>query len=202
MASTWTATRRALETHGGLPVWIRTYDQLHIDIGTGDGTYALHLARQHPGMAVIGIDTCLDNIIRAARRPMENLRFVSCNATGVPEELHGIATSLSINFPYGSLLHAVIGTEPSAWERLLAPARPGALIEIRVNTSAGAGYGLSLEEMQGRIRRMLRRVAPQSATITVMPHHALRRFPTTWAKRIAYGKPSEVIVATASLRQE
>jgi len=39
------------------------FDSVHIDLGTGDGAFALHLARANPGMAVLGIDTCLDNLV-------------------------------------------------------------------------------------------------------------------------------------------
>lgn len=198
MASLRTPSRPAI-TQDDLPAWVGAQTYLHLDIGTGDGTYALRLARSCPGMAVIGVDTCLDNLTKAARKPSENLRFLAGDAFQLPSCLHGRASAISINFPYGSLLQAVGVGNASSWARLLSVARPDAQLDIRINASAGAQYGLTLEEMQRHVDRMLRLVAPTSATVTIVPQNELRTFPSTWAKRLAYGRPSQVIVATARL---
>jgi trans-aconitate methyltransferase len=177
--------------------WIAGYDTLHIDLGTGDGTFALHMARSHPDMGVIGVDTCLDNLVKPARRGLPNLRFVTCDATAAPAWLHGVATSVSINFPFGSLLRALANGGEEAHQRLFAIAQPGARIEIRVNGSAAKELGVPLEAMRDQLRRATRAISSGSATVTVEPHVAFRRFPSAWAKRLAYGRPSEVVVATA-----
>lgn len=182
---------------GELRAWIAGYKDVHIDLGTGDGTYALHMARANPHMAVIGIDTCLDNLVKAARRNLPNLRFVTCDATNAPVWLHGIATSVSINFPFGSLLRALADGDGGTQRRLFAVAKPGARIEIRVNGSAAKELGMPLEVLRERLRRLTREMASGAATVTVEPHVAFRRFPSEWAKRLAYGRPSEVVVATA-----
>lgn len=179
--------------------WIAGFDEVHIDLGSGDGAYALHMARSHPDMAVIGIDTCLDNLVKAARRGLPNLRFVACDATTTPAWLHGTATSISINFPFGSLLRALADEDVEIHRRLFAIAKPGARVEIRVNGSATNELGLSLECLRDRLRRTTRAISPGSATVTVEPHVAFRRFPSAWAKRLAYGRPSEVVVATVQV---
>lgn len=175
--------------------WTAGYGTVHIDLGTGDGTYAMHLARANPDMAVIGIDTCLDNLTKAARKGLQNLRFVSCDATEPPAWLHGNATSVTINFPFGSLLCALAEGDDEAHQRLFAVARPGARIEIRVNGSAAKELGIPLEIIRDRLRR----IAARSVSVTVEPHHAFRRFPSEWAKRLAYGRPSDVVVATTRI---
>jgi hypothetical protein len=180
-----------------LRAWIAHYDDIHIDLGTGDGTFALHMARVNPGMAVIGIDTCLDNLVKAARRELPNLRFVTCDATATPAWLHRVATSVSINFPFGSLLRALADGDEEVHHGLFAVAQPRARIEIRVNGSAAKELGMPLEVLRERLRRVTRAVASGPATLTVEPHVAFRRFPSAWAKRLAYGRPSEVMVATA-----
>ena len=182
-----------------LRAWIARYGDAHIDLGTGDGAYALYLARTNPTLAVIGIDTCLDNLTKAARRGLSNIRFVTCDATAAPAWLHGTATSVSINFPFGSLLRAVVDGGDEARHRLLAVAKPGARIEIRVNASAAKELGMPLEVLRERLRRLTRVLASGSSKVTVEPHAAFKRFPSEWAKRLAYGRPSEVVVATARL---
>lgn len=199
MVSTRAGSRLATIAPDDVAAWIEGYDDLHVDMGTGDGTFALRMAREHPDMAVIGIDTCLDNLTKATRKPPANLRFLTCDATDVPAWLEGRATCVSINFPYGSLLCTVAGPDEDAWQRLLAVAGADARIDIRINASAGADHGLTLEGMRTHVGRMLRSVAPCSASITVVAQGEMRSFPSTWAKRLAYGRPSQVIVASARI---
>lgn len=189
-------TSRHTVSHGDLQAWLGNYDHLHIDIGTGDDTFALRRARECQDMGVIGVDACLDNLVKATRRPLSNLRFIASDALAIPECLYGTATSVSINFPYGSLLLAVASDDVTTWEQLLAVARPGACVDLRINASVGAEYGLSLGMIQEGVERMLRLVAPRSASVTVVPQETMQSFPSTWAKRLAYGRPSRVIVAS------
>jgi 16S rRNA (adenine(1408)-N(1))-methyltransferase len=179
--------------------WFEMYDDVHIDLGTGDGAYPLHLARATPDMAIVGIDTCLDNLSKAARRGLPNLRFVACDATKPPVILHGVATSISINFPFGSLLRTLMDGEIQSRQRLLAVAGPGACIEIRVNGSAAKKLGLPLSLVYERLQQLARVVATCRASVTVEPHETFRRFPSEWAKRLAHGRPSQIVVATARL---
>lgn len=178
--------------------WLAGFETLHLDLGTGDGAYALRLARERPDVAVLGIDTCLDHLTKPARRGLPNLRFLACDATSGPAWLRGRADAISINFPYGALLHALVGGEGAA-EAIFALARPGARIEIRVNASAGVAHGLPFETVREGLARTLGNVTPRGASVRVVPSATLRSFPSTWAKRIAYGRPTETVVATAVL---
>lgn len=174
---------------------------MHIDLGTGDGSYALHVARSNLDMAVIGIDTCLDNLTKATRKGMPNLRFLAGDATAPPTWLHRTATRVSINFPYGSLLRALMAGDENS-RKLFAIARPGTRIEIRVNGSAANKLGMPTHVVEARLQHMLRATGAGTASTTVEPHAAFRRFPSEWAKRLAYGRPSGVVVATAEMGSE
>jgi hypothetical protein len=178
--------------------WLGEVTRLHIDIGTGDGTFALRMARQCPDIAVIGLDTNLDNLTKAARRPQPNLRFMTGDALTPPYWLLGRADSVSINFPYGALLHA-IAREDDGLECILGVARTGACVDIRVNASAGASYNVPMVCIRWQMERALRRLAPRSTSISIVSSDAFRSFPSTWAKRLAYGQPSEVLIASAVL---
>lgn len=179
--------------------WLNQFTFVHLDLGTGDGAFALHMARTNPDMAVLGIDTCLANLTKAVRRGLPNLRFIARDATNPPACLHGMATSASINFPYGSLLRALLDDEGDARDRLFAVAKPGACVEIRVNGSAATEMGLASDEVAGQLRRLIHAIAPGNASVTIEGYAAFRRFPSTWAKRLAYGRPSEIVVATGRL---
>lgn len=180
-----------------LCAWMDGYDNVHIDFGTGDGAYSLYLARKDPHMAVIGIDTCLANLRKAAHRGLVNLRFVACDATAAPKWLWGTATSISINFPFGSLLRVLAEGDPTAQRQVFAIAKPGARVEIRVNSSAVKELALPTDVVRDRLLRLMRTIAARPARVVVEPHEGYRRFPSEWAKRLAYGHPSEIVVMTA-----
>jgi hypothetical protein len=179
-------------TAASLDAWLARYDDLHLDLGTGDGAFALALARLCPETGVLGLDTCLDNLTKPARRGRDNLRFLSCDATAPPLWLRGRAASISINFPYGSLLRALIGPESAPLERIAALGRPDARITIRINASATLVEGIPIEAARERLARAF-------GSVDVVPSETLRAFPSTWAKRLGYGRPSTLLIAEARL---
>jgi SAM-dependent methyltransferase len=178
--------------HAALPAWLGQFEHLHLDLGTGDGAYALHLARTDPARAVVGVDTCLDNLAKPARRGQDNLRFLAADATDIPVWLWERADAVTINFPYGKLLRAVAGREP--WPLL---ATTGAALAIRVNESAAVAEDIPFDDVVVGVRRTL---GGRRAQLTVLPGTELRSFPSTWAKRLAHGRPTRMLVATANRR--
>ncbi len=96
----------------------KNYKYTHIDLGTGDGLFAWRLAKQKPDTFVIGIDASRESLregsSRAIKKPSRggtpNAIFICMNILEMPVEMVDIADSISINYPWGSLLQAV--TEP------------------------------------------------------------------------------------------
>src|SRR5690606_36706675 len=56
------AASRPQHTDLDLVAWMRRHARLHLDIGTGDGKYALHVALRCSVTAVVGFDTSLDHL--------------------------------------------------------------------------------------------------------------------------------------------
>jgi hypothetical protein len=199
MASTRTARRPSYQADEELQAWLNHHEYLHIDVGTGDGAYALRRARIQPHIAVLGLDTHLGNLSKPARKGVPNLRFVACDVADSPAWLRHRASAITINFPYGKLFHSVIGHDAETQARIFDLARPGARIEIRVNASAGSVYGVPVEAIREGVATAIRSLAPRTASIAVVSHEQMRTVPSTWAKRLAYGRPTEMVVATAVL---
>ena len=81
------------------------YDDVLIDVGTGDGRYVLHVARTSPTWFALGVDACRDNLRKASRKAPPNALYLIANALALPkEEIGGMASKVTINFPWGSLL--------------------------------------------------------------------------------------------------
>jgi Methyltransferase domain len=164
------------------------YNTIYIDIGTGDGRFVRHLAQTHPTCFVIGIDACRENLHEVSRRVLPNALFVIANAQALPAELAGLAAQITINFPWGSLLEGLVANHPAVMDGLAMIARPDAKLEVRLNGGALAEIGWSLEAGASRVRDVLTTNGLNMQPPTMLTAGELRVYPTTWAKRLAFGR--------------
>lgn len=187
-----------------LAAWAARYYRLHIDLGTGDGRFAVHLARTRPGLGVIGIDTCLDHLHGSPRRLPANVRFVRLDARDVwkGEGMH--ATSVSVNFPYGSLLRGLVRGDSGLLERLDGILGPSGHLTIRVNEralpDALSGTEVDPGGAEHAIVRGLQRFERLSVTSRPLERAELRTFPSTWSKRLGYGRLTTAFLIEAVRR--
>ena len=95
---------------------IGQFDRVHIDLGTGDGRNIYKLAINDQNTFYIGIDPVKENLFdiskKIIKKPskggLSNVVFVIAAAESLPFELKNIADSISILFPWGTLLEYVI----------------------------------------------------------------------------------------------
>jgi 16S rRNA (adenine(1408)-N(1))-methyltransferase len=174
------------------------YPAVHIDIGAGDGRFALEAARRRPDLFVIGLDACRDGLRAASRRAPANALFVAANVYDLPVELAGRASGLSVNFPWGSLLKALLLAEPAVLDGLLGLGRAGARLELLVNGEALATLGSSLADGGAQIQRALNSRGLTVAAPAILERDALRSVPTTWARRLAFGRDPRALYCQAS----
>lgn len=164
------------------------YDHVHVDIGTGDGRFVRHVAQICPRHFVIGVDACRENLYATARKSPPNALFVIANAQFLPEELRRLAIHLSINFPWGSLLEGLLAGDSGLMDGLATIARPGAKIAIRLNAGALSEAGWPAEQGVERVRETLNNNGFVVREPMVLDASELRAIPTTWAKRLAFGR--------------
>ena len=176
------------------------YDTIHIDIGTGDGRFVEHIAQSNPNAFVIGIDACRENLHEVSRRAPSNALFVIANARALPDELEGLANHITINFPWGSLLEGLLADDPALMSGLLRIAHPNAGLQVRLNAGAVAEAGWSLEAGANRVREVLAVNGFDMCSLKAMPMSELKQFPTTWAKRIAFGRDPRALFLRGTVR--
>ena len=164
------------------------YDSAHLDIGTGDGRFVLHTAQANPRRFVIGLDACRENLRDASRRAPDNALFVIANACAMPLELRGIASHITINFPWGSLLTGLLDADPALLSGLMAVALPSTIVDVRLNGGALAEAGWPLDAGAAQIREVLAAHGLRMKRPVTLDSGDLRAYPTTWAKRLAYGR--------------
>lgn len=172
------------------------YDYILLDLGTGDGRYVCHMAEEHPDWFFIGMDACRENLRANSRRKLPNALFVIANAQALPLELNGLASHITINFPWGSLLESLLKDDYTLISRLKSIARPFADMDIHLNGEALATAGWMLETGADRIERIVNAEGWKTRSRSWMDAHLLRSFPTTWAKRLAFGRDPRAIQLT------
>lgn len=119
------------------------YDELVVDLGTGDGKHVLTVARARPNALVVGVDAGPDAMrkagARAAAKParggLPNALFVWASVEALPAELAGI-TELHALMPWGSLLRAFAAPDPVVLRDLAARCTAGARFLITLNLHA------------------------------------------------------------------
>ncbi len=177
---------------------VRAYDAVHIDLGTGDGRFVQHTAQTNPRCFVIGIDACRENLVEVSRRASSNALFVIANAQTLPSELYSLADHVTINFPWGSLLEGLLTNDSALMTSLAAIMRPNATLEVRLNGGALSEAGWSLEQGADRVHEVLAVNGFNLQRNVVLHAHELKSFPTTWAKRLAFGRDPRAVYLHAT----
>lgn len=172
---------------------LAAHQRIILDLGTGDGKFAFHHARAFPNHFVIGVDSCRENLRELSRIKLSNLLFIIASAQDLPRELDGLVTHITINFPWGSLLESLLNGDSKLMRSLASIARSNASLDIRLNGGALAEAGTTLENGAGSIYNNLFQAGWQVKTPVAMQACDLHRFPSTWAKRLAFGRDPRAI---------
>jgi 16S rRNA (adenine(1408)-N(1))-methyltransferase len=172
-----------------------SYSRIWIDLGAGDGKFVLESARADPCLLALGVDACRENLHEAARRAPANALFIIANALDLPPELAGLAAQVTVNFPWGSLLAGLLDGDARLLGGLARTGQPGARLEIRLNASALAEVGWELDHGARRVAAVLQNAGVTLEPVRRLEKADLRRFPSTWARRLASGaNPQGVLV--------
>lgn len=176
-----------------LSVRLTDYNRILLDLGTGDGKFALCHAVTFPQHFVIGVDSCRENLHEHSRAKLPNLLYIIASAQNLPRELNGLASHITINFPWGSLLESLLAGDLSLLRGLESISAPCARMEIRLNSGALAEAGWSLDDGTEQICENMTRFGWQINSQSTMDSRALHHFPSTWAKRLAFGRDPHAV---------
>lgn len=181
------------------------YSTTAVDVGTGDGRFAYHLASADPQQLVVGIDALAENMgeraATAARKPAKggraNLVFVHAAIETIPAELAHVADDVHVLLPWGGLLEGIVLARDDVIGGLAALCRPGARVTVTLNGE------IWLDSTPARYERLplptpeyvAEAVAPGFARAGIelgaarysTPEEA-KQLPTTWARRLVHGR--------------
>ena len=172
---------------------LANYHRILLDLGTGDGKFAFCHADKFPDRFVIGVDSCRENLHEYSRAKLPNLLYIIASAQNLPQELNGLISNITINFPWGSLLESLLIGDSKLMSGLASISRSATTVEIRLNGGALTEAGWRLEAGAEKIYTNLLQAGWQVNIPVLMNTNALRSFPSTWAKRIAFGRDPRAI---------
>jgi len=104
-------------------------------------------------LAVDASHEAMRDASRRAARPahkggLPNVRFIASGVEQLPAELAGIASFVSVHFPWGSLLHAAVGADADGAAGIARLVAPGGLLRFLVSAAdrdAAAGGVVDLD---------------------------------------------------------
>lgn len=160
-----------------------------VDAGTGDGRYALHVARTRADTLAIGLDASSDALAYAARRAVRERvpNLVLLREALESLALDSFADEVTIHFPWGSLLRGALGEDRGVFEAICRLPRPGGRLTLAFSVIDRDGRApLSAKDI-ARVTRDYR-----WSGFTLVEDRALERSDvvaarSTWGKRLDVG---------------
>ncbi len=178
------------------------YTDVIVDLGAGDGRWLYRFARRRPDLLCIGIDAnpeLVEHVSRRALRSPErggapNLIFLRASIAALPGSLAGVAGRVWIQFPWGSLLRAVVRPEVETLTRIAGLLKPGGMLEVLVNVSAITQTGvLARLDIPSRTLQTIREDMVSSYPAAGLMIRSwgvnLLQPDSTWAGRLGQGRP-------------
>ena len=180
---------------------IDPYEDVVLDIGTGDGRFVSAMAKARPNAFVVGVDANAKPLekpsMKATRKPakggLPNAMFVRAAVEILPEEFAGAASEINVNFPWGSLLRAVAVGDAEVLASFRRIARGGAILSILL--------GVDPERDRAELARLgIPEISDSYVTSMLVPRYVSEGFsliefrglepgewatlPTSWARRL------------------
>ena len=110
-----------------------------------------------------------------------------------------MASRIAVNFPWGSLLRGLLGSDPRLLAGFEAVADGPAALDLRLNAGALAEAGWGLETGAARVAAVLRGAGFAVDAPRLLGPADLCRYPTSWAKRLAFGRDPRAVAIEATV---
>ncbi len=181
------------------------YSSTTVDVGTGDGRFAYHLASSDPNRFVIGIDALAEPMgeraATAARKPARggraNVMFVHATIEALPDELAGIADDVYVQLPWGALLEGIVLARDEVLVGIAKLCRPGARVVVTLNgeiwrASTPVRYESlpvpTPEYVAEVVAPAFARAGIELGAARYATAEEAKQLPTTWARKLGHNR--------------
>jgi 16S rRNA (adenine(1408)-N(1))-methyltransferase len=184
------------------------YTAIHVDVGTGSGKFILKSALRNHETFYIGIDSCAENMHKSAirvaktakKRQGENVMFVVSAIESLSKDFFGIADSVSVILPWGSLRDGIAKGEVGIIGNLRALGKSGSTLQIIIGYDkdrephiihTNALPLLSANHFES-LKPLYHEYGISILNVTTLDNSDLKQINSDWAKRLAYGTKREI----------
>jgi 16S rRNA (adenine(1408)-N(1))-methyltransferase len=191
------------------------YAKVLVDLGTGDGKFVYRWAVQHPDTFCIGLDAIGDNLqevsAKVARKHSKggiaNAVFVVAAVENLPLELNELADTITINYPWGSLLSALVTPDESVLRSIARLGKPNSRFLVLLNYSVfqDSEYAerlglpeLTADYVESVLKTRYRLVGIEIEQYRFLQKEAPHR--TSWGQSLILGGGRETLVVEGVVR--
>lgn len=192
------------------------FDKICVDIGTGDGRNIYRKAKAEPGTFFIGIDPVKDNMeeiaVKLNKKPekggLKNVVLAVAAAENMPPELHRIADTVTVLFPWGILLEGVVKPIDEFIDAVAETAKSGGKFEFITTYSPAyeentietrAMPELSIDYFNGEYTEILKKHGLIVESVEMLDNEFVKGFDSKWARRLAFGRKRDFYRITGSV---
>jgi len=192
-----------------LPERVNEFPRVEIDIGAGDGRFAYKLAQKNPNVFYIAIDPVAENMceysakanLKPSRGGLSNVIYVVASAENLPSSLYSLADKLYITLPWGSLLEGIVKADSLIFQNLSLVCKKDAEFEFcfTYDTLHEASEinkrdlpDLSLHYIKTELSKKYKTNGFSIKDAVDLTQIDLRKYQTTWAKRLGYGRTRKI----------
>jgi 16S rRNA (adenine(1408)-N(1))-methyltransferase len=153
-------------------------------------------------------ETSQKTIAKPERGGISNALFVWASVESLPPELEGMASEITINYPWGSLLHALVTPNLEVLKGIAQLAQPGASLSILINFSVFENQDycqklglpeLTLERAKKILTWDYREAGINIKSVKILEQGAPNA--TTWGQKLTKGSGSrKTLVIEATIR--
>jgi|SRR5215469_13763525 len=182
--------------------------RVHIDLGSGDGRGPYHWASREPSRLFIASDTNPAGLTeiawkagrKASRGGVPNLVCIAEPLDALAAELAPVADRITVILPWGSLLRAVGAPELLSLRNIAHLCLPDASLDIVLSYDAqrDAHQAIPLtagafdEEHIATLPRLYQQAGLRIVAADRFSQTELAGYHTTWATRLAFGRPRKI----------
>lgn len=176
-----------------------------VDLGTGDGRYVYKNAKQNKHSDFYGIDPTPKQFStfkkKINRAKIQNAHLLKGSLENLPREILGKADELHINFPWGSLLKAVVLPSKEDLNYIDSIVKPGGTIEIILGYHKDSEPTqidklnlpkLSINLLEENIIKSLENINYKLLEIKTLGRSDLLFLESSWGKKLSFGKDRPV----------
>jgi 16S rRNA (adenine(1408)-N(1))-methyltransferase len=211
--------KNILEMNGSdLKSLINGYENIVIDIGTGDGKFVYNQARKNPDNFYIGIDSSINLLEdisikiykKESRGGLKNIIFIQMPIEEISEELNGIADIIYVNFPWGSLLSGIVRGEEIVLRNIRNIAKSLENVSLYIYLTYNPSFEpdfieekdlphLSYEYIDTILREKFKNFEIEIKEINTLEVNEAKKL-TSWAKKILSQRRREVYEIKAEIQ--